>query len=80
MDWPYASPCSGSIGRISIFEDSLGQSRAGSFSEGSASVCNPCRESTVARIVSADGDLDQAVANQSITLTLADEIDVSLGT
>ena len=31
------------------------------------------RESTVARIVSADGDLAQAVANQSITLTLADE-------
>jgi bifunctional enzyme CysN/CysC len=37
------------------------------------------RESTVARIVSADGDLAQAVANQSITLTLADEIDISRG-
>ena len=37
------------------------------------------RESTVARIVSADGDLDQAVANQSITLTLADEVDISRG-
>ncbi|KQS55380.1 adenylyltransferase [Brevundimonas sp. Leaf363] len=37
------------------------------------------RTSTVARIVTADGDLDQAVAGQSITLTLADEIDVSRG-
>jgi bifunctional enzyme CysN/CysC len=33
----------------------------------------------VVRIVTADGDLPQAVANQSITLTLADEIDVSRG-
>ncbi len=37
------------------------------------------RESTVARIVSADGDLPLAVAGQSITLTLADEIDLSRG-
>ncbi|MEO8849809.1 MAG: GTP-binding protein, partial [Casimicrobiaceae bacterium] len=33
----------------------------------------------VARIVTADGDLPLAVANQSITLTLADEIDVGRG-
>ena len=37
------------------------------------------RESRVARIVSASGDLPLAVAGQSITLTLADEIDVSRG-
>jgi bifunctional enzyme CysN/CysC len=37
------------------------------------------RESTVARIVSADGDLTQAVAGQSITLTLTDEVDISRG-
>jgi len=37
------------------------------------------RESVVTRIVTADGDLDQAVANQSITLTLADEVDISRG-
>jgi bifunctional enzyme CysN/CysC len=37
------------------------------------------RESTVARIVTFDGDLDRAVTNQSVTLTLADEIDVSRG-
>jgi bifunctional enzyme CysN/CysC len=37
------------------------------------------RESTVARIVTHDGDLPLAVAGQSVTLTLADEIDVSRG-
>ena len=37
------------------------------------------RESKVARIVTADGDLERAVAGQSITLTLEDEIDISRG-
>jgi len=37
------------------------------------------RESAVARVVTQDGDLDLAVAGQSITLTLADEIDISRG-
>src|SRR6185369_6529620 len=36
-------------------------------------------ESTVERIVTYDGDLDAAVAGQAVTLTLADEIDVSRG-
>jgi bifunctional enzyme CysN/CysC len=35
--------------------------------------------STVARIVTKDGDLAQAIAGQSVTLTLADEIDCSRG-
>jgi bifunctional enzyme CysN/CysC len=37
------------------------------------------RESQVARIVSAGGDLDAAVAGQSITVTLDSEVDVSRG-
>ncbi|MFC0402234.1 sulfate adenylyltransferase subunit CysN [Paraburkholderia rhizosphaerae] len=37
------------------------------------------RESTVERIVTFDGDLAQAVAGQSVTVTLADEIDISRG-
>jgi len=37
------------------------------------------KESTVTRVVTMDGDLPLAVAGQSITLTLADEIDVSRG-
>jgi len=37
------------------------------------------RQSRVARIVTMDGDLGQAVAGQAVTLTLEDEIDVSRG-
>jgi bifunctional enzyme CysN/CysC len=37
------------------------------------------KESTVARVVTYDGDLPEAVAGQSVTLTLADEIDISRG-
>ena len=35
--------------------------------------------SRVARIVTMDGDLEEAVAGQAVTLTLADEIDISRG-
>jgi len=37
------------------------------------------KTSTVTRIVTFDGDLDEAVAGQSVTLTLADEVDCSRG-
>ena len=37
------------------------------------------RTTTVSRIVTMDGDLDEAVAGQSVTLTLADEVDCSRG-
>ncbi|MBA4162886.1 MAG: adenylyl-sulfate kinase, partial [Novosphingobium sp.] len=37
------------------------------------------KTTTISRIVTLDGDLDQAVAGQSVTLTLADEIDCSRG-
>jgi bifunctional enzyme CysN/CysC len=37
------------------------------------------KSSRVSRIVTFDGDLDEAVNGQSVTLTLADEIDISRG-
>ncbi len=37
------------------------------------------RTTTIARVVAADGDRDQAVAGESVTLTFADEIDCSRG-
>jgi bifunctional enzyme CysN/CysC len=37
------------------------------------------KTSTISRIVTLDGDLDQAVAGQSVTLCFADEIDCSRG-
>ncbi len=36
-------------------------------------------ESTITRIVTYDGDLEEAVAGESVTLCLADEVDVSRG-
>jgi bifunctional enzyme CysN/CysC len=53
---------------------------SGAIRPGDAVVALPSgRASKVARIVTQDGDLDRAVAGQSVTLTLADEIDVSRG-
>jgi sulfate adenylyltransferase subunit 1 (EFTu-like GTPase family) len=44
------------------------------------SACSPSgKTSTVSRIVTLDGDLEQAVAGQSVTLCFADEIDCSRG-
>jgi bifunctional enzyme CysN/CysC len=37
------------------------------------------RKTTVSRVVSADGDLNEAIAGQSVTLTFADEVDCSRG-
>ncbi|HEU5285593.1 MAG TPA: sulfate adenylyltransferase subunit CysN [Sphingomicrobium sp.] len=37
------------------------------------------RQTRIERIVSMDGDLEQAVAGQSVTVTLADEVDCSRG-
>jgi bifunctional enzyme CysN/CysC len=37
------------------------------------------KESRIARIVTQDGDLDEALAEQSVTVTLVDEIDVARG-
>jgi bifunctional enzyme CysN/CysC len=37
------------------------------------------KESRVARIVTADGDLDEAIPEQSVTITLQDEIDIARG-
>jgi bifunctional enzyme CysN/CysC len=53
---------------------------SGSVSPGDRIVVQPSgRESRVARIVTYDGDLERAVAGQSVTLTLEDETDVSRG-
>ena len=64
----------------SRFRGFAGTIASGSIKPGERIRVSPSgRESTVARIVSADGDLEQAVANQSVTLTLTDEVDISRG-
>ncbi len=45
----------------------------------SLTVCPSGKSSKVARIVTYDGDLDSAIAGQSVTVVLEDEIDVSRG-
>jgi bifunctional enzyme CysN/CysC len=53
---------------------------SGTVRPGDAVVVKPSgASSTVARIVTYDGDLDRAVAGQSVTLTMTDEIDISRG-
>ncbi|MFT4179606.1 MAG: sulfate adenylyltransferase subunit CysN [Thermomonas sp.] len=53
---------------------------AGRIAPGDAVIVLPsARRSTVARIVTADGDLPAAIEGQAVTITLADEVDASRG-
>ena len=62
------------------FRGFSGQIASGSVKPGDAVRILPSgKTTTVSRIVTQDGDLDEAVAGQSITLTLADEVDCSRG-
>jgi bifunctional enzyme CysN/CysC len=64
----------------SDFRGFAGQICGGSVRPGDRIRVQPSgRESTVARIVTHDGDLEEAVSGQSVTLTLADEVDISRG-
>ncbi|MCY7280949.1 MAG: adenylyl-sulfate kinase, partial [Sphingomonas bacterium] len=57
-----------------------GQIAAGRVRPGDAVRILPSgRSASIARIVIADGDLDEAVAGQSVTLTLSEEVDCSRG-
>jgi bifunctional enzyme CysN/CysC len=52
----------------------------GSIKQGDAVVvARSGRASKVARIVTADGDLKEAIAGQAVTIVLADEVDISRG-
>jgi bifunctional enzyme CysN/CysC len=62
------------------FRGFAGQIATGSIAVGDRVRTLPSgKESTVTRIVTHDGDLKAAVAGQSVTITLADEIDISRG-
>ncbi|WIH06966.1 sulfate adenylyltransferase subunit CysN [Xanthomonas translucens pv. graminis] len=62
------------------FRGFAGTLAAGQVRPGDAVVVLPsARRSTVARVLDGNGDVDQAVAGQAVTLTLADEIDISRG-
>ena len=62
------------------FRGFSGQITAGTIKPGDRVKSMPSgKQSTIDRIVTATGDLEEGVAGQSITLTLADEIDCSRG-
>lgn len=62
------------------FRGFSGQLASGKVRPGDAVRILPSGKTTmVDRIVTLDGDLDEAVAGQSVTLTLADEVDCSRG-
>ncbi len=62
------------------FRGFAGTVASGTVKPGDAIRVQPSgKTSSVSRIVTKDGDLEEAVAGQSITLTLTDEIDVSRG-
>ena len=62
------------------FRGFSGTVAGGSVKSGDEIIAMPSgSRSKVARIVTADGDLDEAQTGQSVTLTLEDEIDVSRG-
>ncbi len=62
------------------FRGFAGQIASGTVRPGDAVRVLPSgRTTTVARVVAAGGDLDEAVAGESVTLTFADEIDCSRG-
>ncbi|MGB5830428.1 MAG: sulfate adenylyltransferase subunit CysN [Thiohalocapsa sp.] len=62
------------------FRGFSGQIASGAVRPGDAvSIAPGGKSSTISRVVCMDGDLEQARAGQSVTLTLADEIDCSRG-
>ena len=62
------------------FRGYAGTIASGRIAPGDAIRVQPSgRMSHIARVVTMDGDLDEAVAGQSVTLTLADEVDASRG-
>ena len=68
------------VNRTADFRGFAGTVVSGTVAPGDSIVVAPSgRESRIARIVTYDGDLEQATAGQSVTVTLAEQIDTSRG-
>jgi len=80
LDAPFRMPVQW-VNRPNLdFRGFSGQIAAGTIKTGDRIKTLPSgRQSTIERIVTADGDLDEAFAGQSVTLTLSDEVDSSRG-
>ncbi|HVH89455.1 MAG TPA: GTP-binding protein, partial [Terriglobales bacterium] len=68
------------VQRTSDFRGYSGQITSGSIAVGdSITVLPSLRQTLVKSIVTLDGELDEAIAPQSVTLTVEDEVDISRG-
>ena len=80
QDAPFRLPVQWVNRPSSDFRGFTGTVAGGSVAPGDRVVVLPRgQETTVDRVVTFDGDLERAVAGQAVTLTLADEVDVSRG-
>ncbi|MGH2935655.1 MAG: sulfate adenylyltransferase subunit CysN [Gaiellaceae bacterium] len=80
QDAPFRMPVQWVNRPTSDFRGFAGTIAGGAVAPGDRVVVLPRgQETTVARVVAFEGDLEQAVAGQAVTLTLADEVDVSRG-
>jgi bifunctional enzyme CysN/CysC len=80
QDAPFRLPVQWVNRPTSEFRGFAGTIAGGAVAPGDRVVVLPRgQETTVARVVAFEGDLEQAVAGQAVTLTLADEVDVSRG-
>ncbi len=80
QDAPFRLPVQWVNRPSSDFRGYAGTVAGGQIAPGERVVVLPAGiESTVERVVTFDGDLELGVAGQAVTLTLADEIDVSRG-
>jgi bifunctional enzyme CysN/CysC len=80
QDAPFRLPVQWVNRSSSEFRGFAGMVAGGCVTAGDRVVVLPAgRETTVARVVGFEQDLDAGVAGQAVTLTLADEIDISRG-
>lgn len=80
QDAPFRLPVQWVNRPSSDFRGFAGTIAGGAVAPGDRVVVLPRgQETSVARVVAFEGDLERAVAGQAVTLTLADEVDVSRG-
>ena len=80
VDGPFRLPVQYVNRHSADFRGFAGTITSGQVRQGDRLMVMPSgRQSTVERILGPSGDLEQALAGQAITLTLADEIDISRG-